>query len=196
MFERVENTEKSKTKEDKFDATFHRAFRPSELPPAHGEAHDVVVYDKMGHRLTLRTENGTRQHFIAAREKDSERVDHATRIRIYEVTKEGTKEVGSANLNLEIKKQFNSVSGHNERVTDIRMRLQHIFVPENGRRQGIGSILLERVEELARQSGARELYGTVGSELGHNFFAAKGHEFRQGNQGGTSQEHFRSFYFS
>jgi len=164
--------------------------REERLPPAHGEVHDVTVTDRLGQPLTLRTEDGTREQLRGALQSDQGHVSHQVRIRTYQ---EGH-EVGRANLTLEADKTFNDVTGHYDRVSDCQMRLNDIEVADRDHRRGIGSLMLERAEELARQSGARELYGTLESEQAHPFFEKHGYRSRPGRYGG--QELYKTFYLS
>ncbi len=189
MFERFEASEKSTEQLDQSDQAFHGNFRPTDKPPpGHGEVQDARVSDKLKRPLTLRTEDGTQAQLERALEAGADRVDHPIRVRTYD----GGQEAGYANLTLEVEKLPDNTIEHFVWPKDRRMRIGDIFVPEDDRRRGIGTWMLERSEELARQSGAREIYGTLESEQARSFFKRNGYQFRPGPYG---EEAYKSYYF-
>lgn len=152
------------------------------LPPAHGVAQDVHIADETGHLFTLRTEDASPEQLREALDADRGHVAHGVRIRVLD----GNREVGRANLTLEADKRFNAETGHYDRVSDCRVRLNDIEVLEKNRQRGIGSLMLGRAEEFAQQGGAREIYGTLDSQSAQPFFEKHGYQLRRGRFGGQA----------
>lgn len=150
------------------------------LPIAHGQADDILVTDQLGAALTLRIEDGRSEQIEQALNTDQGHVAHPIRIRVLEKKRE----VGRANLTLEVEKKFNAATGHFDQVHDCRMRLNDIEVPGHDRKRGIGSLMLERAEDLARGGGAREVYGSLDSERARSFFERHGYQIGKGRYGG------------
>lgn len=167
-----------------------RHFRTEKpLPPAHGEYQDFQVPDKEGRPLVLRTEEGSRDTLKQALQRtDTPNVRHPVRLDVY---RQGH-EAGYARLTLEVDKADNTGTERYDRFQDVRMRLNDINVPEDERRKGIGSQLLDRAEELARAGEAREIYGVLESENARPFYEARGYSFRDNKAGGT--EVFKRYY--
>ncbi|HDQ71848.1 MAG TPA: N-acetyltransferase [Chloroflexi bacterium] len=158
-----------------------------QLPPAHGEAHDAVVTDRLERSLVLRTEDGSLEQLRRAIQTDRGHIVHPVRIRAFD----GRRQVGHANLTLEIDKTFSDTAGHYDRLADCRVRLNDIYVEESERGRGIGSLLLDRSEEITRLGGARELYGSLESAKARSFFERHDYRFRQGANG---EEAFKAYY--
>ena len=120
---------------------------------------------------------------------DSTKEPHqAARIRMED---ESGREVGRANVTLEVDKQFNTETGRYDKFVDSRMRLNDIQVPESEQHNGIGSQMLGRAEELARDGQAREIYGTLEQESSRQFFVDHGYNFR----GENHNELYKSYYW-
>jgi GNAT superfamily N-acetyltransferase len=167
--------------------SYFRAEKP--LPPAHGEHQDFQIPDKEGRPLVLRTEEGSRGALEQALQRtDTQAVRHPVRLNVY---RQGH-EAGYARLTFEVDKAFNSGTERYDRVQDVKMRLNDINIPEDERRKGIGSQLLDRSEELARLGQAREIYGVLESENARPFYEERGYSFRRNEANQT--EVFKSFY--
>lgn len=150
----------------------------------------VMVQDKNGTPLTMRTEGGSRADFQSALQNDStQNPFQAVRIRM---ENESGQDTGSyANATLEVTKQFNDTTGRYDQLDDARMRLNDIFVPESQRGNGVGGMMLDRVEELAHDANAREVYGTLEREESRQFFTDRDYQFR----GTNNTELYKTYYW-
>ncbi len=150
----------------------------------------VMVHDKNGSLLNMRTEGGSRTDFQSALQNDStQNPFHAVRIRM---ENDSGQDTGSyANATLEVTKGFNENTERYDQFEDARMRLNDIYVPENQRGNGVGGIMLDRVEELARDAGVREVYGTLERGASRQFFTDRGYQFR----GAHNNELYKTYYW-
>lgn len=149
------------------------------LPVAHGEAFDTTFRDNRGREIVLRVEDGSVSKIEAAKAKDTEQIDHPIRLRAYDQGAEASR----ANLTLEISKKYNGTTEHYDTFGNIRLRVNDIETNDSYKRSGLGSILIENIEQIARVSGVREVYGILsykGDEevATRSFYRKNGYDFR------------------
>lgn len=163
--------------------------RLSDAMQGDGGTHEAVVGDKNGRSLTMRTEHGSRADFQKTLQNDStQSPEHAARIHM---ENESGQEIGVAKVTMEVEKGYNRETDMYDQFVDNRMRLNDIIVPESERGNGIGGQMLDRAEELARESGAREIYGTLERESSRQFFTDRGYNFR----GANNNELYKTYYW-
>jgi len=163
--------------------------RLSDAMQGGGSVHEVVAGDKNGRPLTMRTEHGSRADFQKALQNDKTQFPAQTAF--IRMENESGEEIGLANVTMEVEKEFNDETGMYDKFADNRMRLNDILVPESERGNGVGGQMLDRAEELARESGAREIYGTLEREESRQFFADRGYQFR----GANNNELYKTYYW-
>jgi len=128
------------------------------------------VTDRLGRALTLRIRPGPEEVRSAVQ------AGHSATLHIR--VDEGEREVGRAEMTVETVEEFSPLTGYTDRWH--RARFDTITVEERDRRRGVGSLMLERVEALAREHGAREMYGSLDPEDARPFFESHGYQTRHG----------------
>lgn len=146
--------------------------------------------DRQGRDITLRVDGNDPQ--TSAKVAGEQRLESQQSIRIRVAdTAEATQpnafkdqgQIGYANTSLEISRDVNG------NITDRRLRLQDIRVNDDYRRGGVGGQMLDEVERIGRQHGAREVYGNFSADAGQEaatrrWYQAHGFEFRPSSSGG------------
>ena len=146
--------------------------KPSGVDLLHGWTVERVT-DRLGRPLTLRIRPGPEEVHSALR---------AGRNAVLHIrVDEGEREIGRVRLTIETVEEFNPRTGHTDRRH--RARIESIAVAEPDRRRGVGSLMLERIEALAREYGAREIYGLLEPEDARPFFESHGYQVRLNPQG-------------
>lgn len=141
--------------------------------------------DKKGRDMALRREGVESQRIQQAEAQDTQTIRHPIRLRTYH---EG-REAGRANLTLETDKTYNPGIGHYDHVADRRLRINDIETHPAYRDSGVGSEHIREAERIARQYGAREVYGSVSYKTEdeaavRSFYRKHGYETRPGVMGG------------
>jgi len=97
------------------------------------------------------------------------------------VDDEHEQEIGRAEMTLELAEQSDPLTGQSERYR--RARLDGFTITKLGQGRGVEPLLLKRVEALAREHGAREVYGELEIGAGRSFFEQGGYQVRRTPQG-------------
>lgn len=146
--------------------------------------------DRQGRDMTLRVDGNDPQTTAKVAGEQSMESHQSIRIRAAD-TAEAAKQpafkdrgqIGYANADLEISRDGNG----NE--TGRRLRLQDIKTNGTYEGNGIGGEMLDEVERIGQQHGAREIYGNFSPETGkeaatRRWYQERGYEFRPGPGGG------------
>jgi len=99
------------------------------------------------------------------------------------------REAGRANLTLETDKAYNPVTGHYDRITDRRLRINDIETHPAYQGSWVGSEHIKEAERIAHQHEMREIYGSLSykpeDEVAvRSFYHKHGYETRPGVMGG------------
>lgn len=89
---------------------------------------------------------------------------------------EGDREIGSARMLIEAVEEFNPLTGHKERW--YRAKVAEIRLGKLHQECGVEGLILEQLEQLALQCGAREIVLSAGSEYVRPLIDAKGYQSR------------------
>lgn len=89
---------------------------------------------------------------------------------------EGDREIGSARMLIERVEEFNPLTGHIERW--YRAKVAEIRLGKLHQECGVEWLILERLEQLALQCGAREIVLSAGSEYVRPVIDTKGYRNR------------------
>ena len=141
--------------------------------------------DRMGRDMTLHRKGAEPDKIRQAEAQDTQSIRHPIRLRTYHQGRE----VGRANLTLETEKTFDPGTGHYDRAADRRLRINDIETHPAYRGSGVGSESIKEAERIARQHGAREIYGSLSyqpeDEMAvRSFYRQHGYETRPGAMGG------------
>lgn len=144
-----------------------RALQGQDTPQP--RADDVNFHDASGSPITVRAFGEGDQKYIRAYDRN----------RVQPPERPDPGQAGYANLYLER-------DLHTQQVT--RAKLQDIHTSPDYRGRGIGSTMLDTAEQLARQNGAREIYGSLDpgqSKDGsvHDFYTHRGYQTRSFSNG-------------
>ncbi len=146
--------------------------------------------DRQGRDITLRVEGNDAPTTAKVAGEQCLESKQPIRVRVADTAEaasppafKGKGDMGYANTTLEIGRDVNG------NVADKRLRLHDIKVNENYQGSGIGGEMLDEVERIGRQHGAREVYGLFSPETGkeaatRQWYERRGYEFRPRPGGG------------
>lgn len=145
---------------------------------------------QQGQNLTLRIEGNADEAIRQTTSEQRVESQHAIRLRVYDTDEaksdppfKGKGERGRANLTLEIRRDASM--SQQER----RLHLNDIVTHRAHRGKGVGSVMLREAENIGRQWGAREIYGSLSYESEdeaavRGFYQKHGFGFRPMPHGG------------
>lgn len=102
------------------------------------------------------------------------------RLRIDDQSKTETLNMARATFIIEISEEFDPIT--DDRTYFYRARIQEFEVKEAARQRGIDLLLLRKVEELAQEHGAQEIYSQTLPDRLQFFFTKQEYQSRQGRQ--------------
>ena len=141
--------------------------------------------DRKGRDMILHREGAEPDKIRQVEAQDTQAIRHPIRLRTYHQGREA----GRANLTLESEKTYDPGTGHYDRVADRRLRINDIETDPAYSGSGIGSEHISEAERIARQHGAREIYGSLSYQpedeaAVRGFYRKHGYETRPGAMGG------------
>jgi GNAT superfamily N-acetyltransferase len=141
--------------------------------------------DRQGRDMTLRVDGNDSQTTAKVAGEQRLESQQSIRIRVADSTVAESPpafkdkgQIARANTTLEIRRDANGS------VTDRRLRLNDIQANDAYQGSGIGGEMLDEVERIGRQHGAREVYGNFVADAGREadtrrWYGEHGYEFRQ-----------------